>query len=120
MIRHIERHRTDRIGWLRVRGSGRQRRHRVHRQPGGGCGGCRSDPQGHLVAGVAGLVAGAMSMAAGEYVSVSSQSDTEQADLERERMELADDPDHEHARDWRQSTSSRADPKCSPRRWPRS
>jgi VIT1/CCC1 family predicted Fe2+/Mn2+ transporter len=42
-----------------------------------------------LVAGVAGLVAGAMSMAAGEYVSVSSQSDTEQADLERERQELA-------------------------------
>lgn len=44
-----------------------------------------------LVAGVAGLVAGAMSMAAGEYVSVSSQGDTEQADLERERRELADD-----------------------------
>jgi VIT1/CCC1 family predicted Fe2+/Mn2+ transporter len=44
-----------------------------------------------LVAGVAGLVAGAMSMAAGEYVSVSSQSDTEQADLERERQELAAD-----------------------------
>jgi len=45
-----------------------------------------------LVAGVAGLVAGAMSMAAGEYVSVSSQSDTEQADLARERTELADQP----------------------------
>jgi vacuolar iron transporter family protein len=50
-----------------------------------------------LVAGVAGLVAGAMSMAAGEYVSVSSQSDTERADLEREREELANDADHEHA-----------------------
>jgi len=48
-----------------------------------------------LIAGVAGLVAGAMSMAAGEYVSVSSQSDTESADLERERKELADDPRHE-------------------------
>lgn len=50
-----------------------------------------------LVAGVAGLVAGAMSMAAGEYVSVSSQADTEGADLDRERKELAADPEHEHA-----------------------
>jgi VIT1/CCC1 family predicted Fe2+/Mn2+ transporter len=50
-----------------------------------------------LIAGVAGLVAGAMSMAAGEYVSVSSQSDTERADLNRERKELADYPRHEHA-----------------------
>lgn len=50
-----------------------------------------------MVAGIAGLVAGAMSMAAGEYVSVSSQSDTERADLERERKELAADPVHEHA-----------------------
>lgn len=48
-----------------------------------------------LIAGVAGLVAGAMSMAAGEYVSVSSQSDTEQADLARERAELAGQPDYE-------------------------
>jgi len=50
-----------------------------------------------LIAGVAGLVAGASSMAAGEYVSVSSQSDTERADLERERRELASDPQHELA-----------------------
>jgi VIT1/CCC1 family predicted Fe2+/Mn2+ transporter len=48
-----------------------------------------------LVAGVAGLVAGAMSMAAGEYVSVSSQADTERADLRRERVELAEDPQGE-------------------------
>src|SRR5512135_2049889 len=48
-----------------------------------------------LLAGVAGLVAGAMSMAAGEYVSVSSQSDTEQADLARERKELSEDPEGE-------------------------
>ena len=48
-----------------------------------------------LLAGIAGMVAGAMSMAAGEYVSVSSQSDTENADLARERRELADDPDFE-------------------------
>ncbi|HPF36767.1 MAG TPA: VIT family protein [Candidatus Krumholzibacteria bacterium] len=53
-------------------------------------------PRGDVaVAGVAGLVAGAMSMACGEYVSVSSQSDTERADLERERRELEDDPDFE-------------------------
>ena len=50
-----------------------------------------------LIAGVAGLVAGAMSMAAGEYVSVSSQADTEHADLDRERKELAADPEHERA-----------------------
>jgi len=49
-----------------------------------------------LLAGVAGLVAGAMSMAAGEYVSVSSQADTEAADLERERSELKNDPEFEH------------------------
>ena len=49
-----------------------------------------------LVAGVAALVAGAMSMAAGEYVSVSSQADIEHADLAREREELAEDPEHEH------------------------
>ena len=50
-----------------------------------------------LVAGLAGLIAGAMSLAAGEYVSVSSQSDTESADLERERLELANDGPNEHA-----------------------
>ena len=49
-------------------------------------------PHAVLVAGVAGLVAGALSMAAGEYVSVSSQADTEQADLKREKEELATDP----------------------------
>ena len=49
-----------------------------------------------LTAGVAGLVAGAMSMAAGEYVSVSSQADTEKADLDRERWELAANPESEH------------------------
>jgi VIT1/CCC1 family predicted Fe2+/Mn2+ transporter len=50
-----------------------------------------------LIAGIAGLVAGAMSMAAGEYVSVSSQADTEKADLARERRELSSDPEAEHA-----------------------
>tara|TARA_R110001599_G_scaffold67199_5_gene189924 strand:+ start:30842 stop:31498 length:657 start_codon:yes stop_codon:yes gene_type:complete len=50
-----------------------------------------------ILVGMAGLVAGAMSMAAGEYVSVSSQSDAERADLEKERRELAEEPEHEHA-----------------------
>jgi len=56
-----------------------------------------ADTKGILVAGVAGLVAGAMSMAAGEYVSVSSQADTERADLARESKELAANPAQEHA-----------------------
>src|SRR6185312_2382145 len=50
-----------------------------------------------LMVGVAGLVAGAMSMAAGEFVSVSTQADSERSDLERERRELEADPTHEHA-----------------------
>ena len=58
----------------------------------------RQDPARTIsCAGVAGLVAGAMSMAAGEYVSVSSQADTERADMEIERRELATNPDYEHA-----------------------
>jgi len=55
-----------------------------------------ASPKSILTAGVAGLVAGAMSMAAGEYVSVSSQADTERADLARERQELATAPESEH------------------------
>lgn len=60
------------------------------RRPAVGVAAAAGKPGEILVAGIAGLVAGAMSMAAGEYVSVSSQSDTEQADLARERKELAD------------------------------
>jgi VIT1/CCC1 family predicted Fe2+/Mn2+ transporter len=56
-----------------------------------------ANPKNIMVAGVAGLVAGAMSMAAGEYVSVSSQADTESADLAREKGELAANPQSEHA-----------------------
>lgn len=55
------------------------------------------DPRAILIAGIAGLTAGAMSMAAGEYVSVSSQSDTERADIARERAALSDDPVRELA-----------------------
>lgn len=98
MAIHREAHRTTRIGWLRaavlgandglistsaiivgVASSALATHHDV------------------LLAGLAGGVAGALSMAAGEYVSVSSQSDTEQADLGRERRELAENPEGEHA-----------------------
>jgi VIT1/CCC1 family predicted Fe2+/Mn2+ transporter len=78
-------------------GLGRQWRHSLDGESGAGCRGCAWDPQQRvLVAGVAGLVAGAMAMAAGEYVSVHSQADTEQADLERERAELKADDTGEH------------------------
>jgi VIT1/CCC1 family predicted Fe2+/Mn2+ transporter len=62
-----------------------------------GVGAAGANSENIAIAGVAGLVAGAMSMAAGEYISVSSQADTERADLERERNELAADPEREHA-----------------------
>jgi VIT1/CCC1 family predicted Fe2+/Mn2+ transporter len=62
-----------------------------------GIAGSGADPDAVMLAGLAGLVAGAMSMAAGEYVSVSSQADTELADLERERHELAHQGEHERS-----------------------
>jgi VIT1/CCC1 family predicted Fe2+/Mn2+ transporter len=88
---HRERHRTERVGWLRAAVLGANdgivsTASLVVGVASSGAGGGQV-----LVAGVAGLVAGALSMAAGEYVSVSSQADTEQADLARERRELADD-----------------------------
>jgi vacuolar iron transporter family protein len=95
MLHHPETHRTHRIGWLRaaVLGAndgivstaslivGIAASHAAHNEI--------------VLAAIAGLVAGAMSMAAGEYVSVSSQADTEQADLSRERKELDEDEQHE-------------------------
>ena len=92
-----ELHRTDRIGWLRaaVMGANDGIVSTASLLLGvAGAGASRGDV---LVAGIAGLVAGAMSMAAGEYVSVSSQSDTERADLDRERKELATDDASERA-----------------------
>ncbi|WP_298124670.1 VIT family protein [Brevundimonas sp.] len=92
---HMERHRVDRVGWLRaaVLGANDGLVSTASLVAGvAAAGALRSDV---LLAGVAGLVAGAMSMAAGEYVSVSSQSDTEKADLARERAELSADPDGE-------------------------
>lgn len=96
-MKHAERHRTLRIGWLRaaVLGANDGIVSTASLVVGVAATGAGVDEV--LVAGVAGLVAGAMSMAAGEYVSVSSQGDTERADLERERQELATSPEHEQA-----------------------
>jgi vacuolar iron transporter family protein len=90
-----ELHRSSRIGWLRaaVLGANDGIVSTASLVVGVAASGAASGEI--LVAGVAGLVAGAMSMAAGEYVSVSSQSDTEQADLQRERKELETQPEFE-------------------------
>ncbi|MFJ7566291.1 VIT family protein [Herminiimonas sp. NPDC097707] len=89
---HSEHHRNDRIGWLRAAVLGANDGIISTACLMLGVAAANADRSELLVAGVAALVAGAMSMAAGEYVSVSSQSDTEQADLERERVELRDQP----------------------------
>ena len=89
---HGEKHRTDRIGWLRAAVLGANDGIVSTASLIVGVAAAQASSHDILVAGVAGLVAGAMSMAAGEYVSVSSQSDTEQGDLARERKELATDP----------------------------
>lgn len=95
-MKHQERHRTDRIGWLRAAVLGANDGIVSTASLVLGVAAAGSSARAVLVAGLAGLVAGAMSMAAGEYVSVSSQADTERADLARERKELAEDPVHEH------------------------
>jgi len=94
---HTERHRTHRIGWLRAAVLGANDGIVSTASLILGVAAAGASAKNILVAGIAGLVAGAMSMAAGEYVSVSSQSDTERADLDRESNELAADPEHEHA-----------------------
>jgi VIT1/CCC1 family predicted Fe2+/Mn2+ transporter len=94
-MRHIERHRTHRIGWLRASVLGANDGIVSTSSLVLGVAAAGVNSTAILVAGVAGLVAGAMSMAAGEYVSVSSQADTEKADLDKERKELANDPEHE-------------------------
>lgn len=90
-----EMHRTHRIGWLRAAVMGANDGIVSTASLLVGVAAADVGRTGILVAGLAGLVAGAMSMAAGEYVSVSTQSDTERADLARERKELADDHDFE-------------------------
>ena len=92
---HRERHRSERIGWLRAAVLGANDGIVSTASLVVGVAAAASARQEVLVAGVAGLVAGALSMAAGEYVSVSSQADTEQADLKRERHELETQPQAE-------------------------
>src|SRR5512146_1688101 len=92
-LRHQpETHLVDRIGWLRAAVLGANDGIVSTASLIVGVAAATPNLNDVLIAGVAGLVAGAMSMAAGEYVSVSSQSDTERADLARERRELKDDP----------------------------
>jgi VIT1/CCC1 family predicted Fe2+/Mn2+ transporter len=95
--RHRERHRTDRIGWLRASVLGANDGLISTASLVVGVATAGAAPGAIVVSSVAGLLAGAMSMAAGEYVSVSSQADTEKADLERERGELASDEHGERA-----------------------
>ena len=97
MARHMHRemHRTVRIGWLRAAVLGANDGIVSTASLMVGVAAADVARSGLLLAGVAGLVAGAMSMAAGEYVSVSSQADTERADLAREQAELRDAPEHE-------------------------
>lgn len=92
---HRETHLIERIGWLRAAVLGANDGIISTASLVVGVAAAANSPSEVLVAGVAGLVAGAMSMAAGEYVSVSSQADTEQADLARERKELAETPESE-------------------------
>jgi vacuolar iron transporter family protein len=91
-MRHLERHRTSRIGWLRAAVLGANDGIVSTASLMVGVAAAHSTQGNILLTGVAGLVAGAMSMAAGEYVSVHSQADTETADLAREKAELDADP----------------------------
>ncbi|MEB0227641.1 VIT1/CCC1 transporter family protein [Pseudomonas sp. 10S4] len=96
MHRHTESHRSDRIGWLRAAVLGANDGIVSTASLLIGVAAANATHSTLLVTGMAGLVAGAMSMAAGEYVSVHSQADTERADLSRERAELASNPKAEH------------------------
>jgi len=96
-IPQVERHRNARIGWLRAAVLGANDGIVSTASLIIGVAAAQATQSAIMIAGTAGLVAGAMSMAAGEYVSVSSQSDTEQADLARERFELLHHQDSEHA-----------------------
>jgi vacuolar iron transporter family protein len=93
----LESHRTGNIGWLRAAVLGANDGLISTSSLVIGVAAARTSPAAVLLAGVAGLVAGALSMAAGEYVSVSSQSDTERADMALERRELTEQPESELA-----------------------
>ncbi len=95
LLSHRETNLIERIGWLRAAVLGANDGIISTASLVVGVAAAATSPGEVLVAGVAGLVAGAMSMAAGEYVSVSSQADTENADLARERRELAEQPESE-------------------------
>ncbi len=95
-MRHHERHRIHRTGWLRAAVLGANDGIVSTASLILGVAAAGAETRDILIAGMAGLMAGAMSMAAGEYVSVSSQADTEHADLARERKELAANPVQEH------------------------
>lgn len=95
--RHREIHRTQHVGWLRAAVMGANDGIVSTASLLVGVAAAGTSHREILIAGTAGLVAGAMSMAAGEYVSVSSQADTERADLAREQRELDADPDYEQA-----------------------
>lgn len=92
---HQERHRAHRIGWLRAAVLGANDGIVSTASLLTGVVASGADVNAIIVAGIASVVAGALSMAAGEYVSVSSQADTERSDLEREQRELHTDPEHE-------------------------
>ena len=94
-MKHSEKHRSHRIGWLRAAVLGANDGIISTASLVVGIAATHATHETILLTGIAGLVSGAMSMAAGEYVSVSSQSDTENADLAREREELATQPEHE-------------------------
>lgn len=94
---HLETHKSANIGWLRAAVLGANDGLISTSSLVVGVAAAQPDRASVVVAALAGLVAGALSMAAGEYVSVSSQSDTEAADLAREQMELATQPEHELA-----------------------
>jgi vacuolar iron transporter family protein len=94
-MRHRERHNSHRSGWLRAAVLGANDGIISTASLMMGIAAAQQSQNAILLAGVAGLVAGAVSMAAGEYVSVCSQSDLEKADLEKERKELIDDPEGE-------------------------
>jgi VIT1/CCC1 family predicted Fe2+/Mn2+ transporter len=92
---HFEEHYSERIGWLRAAVLGANDGIVSTASLVVGIAAANTGRSEILIAAIAGLVAGAMSMAAGEYVSVSSQADTERADLEREKLELATDDESE-------------------------
>src|SRR5262245_65772413 len=109
-MRHRERHRSERIGWLRAAVLGANDGIVSTASLVVGVAAAEATRYQVLLAGVAGLVAGALSLAAGGYVSVRSQADTEQAELNRERKELAQEPTAEEDELTGVSVRRRAEP----------